>query len=105
MKEPLWKRDPKIQITENGRYFKLGHARNGNVLILFHNYNWYPPNKEEIFDTKDSELIELYYKIDCENQYMPIRKNNSIHDTPIPKERKIIVPSKTLVQTRLMELP
>ena len=73
-KTPEWKKHKDLQQTSKGTFYRLSNADNGNTLILFHYYNWYPPTEKEIFNTKDFELIDLYKKIDCENTYLQIKK-------------------------------
>ena len=67
-KPPIWKQHPDIEQTKKGIYYRLSNAKNGNTLILFHHYNWYPPTEKEILESKDKELIELYKKVDNENE-------------------------------------
>jgi len=66
---PLWKREENNKITKKGLVYQLRMVKNGNYVILFHNYNWYLPTEEQIFLTKDEEIIEIYKKIDSENYH------------------------------------
>lgn len=65
---PIWKQHPDLKQTKKGTYYRLSNADNGNTLVLFHHYNWYPPTEKEILETKDIELIEIYRKVDGENR-------------------------------------
>ncbi len=65
-KIPVWKTDEETKKTKKGHYYKLGFY-NGSILLLFHHYHWYPPTRNQIFNTKDDELINIYTDIDSRN--------------------------------------
>ena len=77
-KTPLWMKHPDLKKTKKGLYYRLENAKNGDTLILFHNYNWYPPTEIEIKNTNDHELIDLYYRIDIQNNEWKIAREESI---------------------------
>ena len=85
-----WMPESEIYETTRGNKYRYGYFQNDTTCLLFPKYNtedrtvqWYAPTEQQIYYTKDNEIIEIYEIINKDNKEIIKNRTNVVKPTEI----------------------